>query len=96
LSDAVIAGDMCRLWPLILVGIAAAVILVNYPAWAIGSLWPDMSWLEDVSMFHLLKAQDVLNSGMAPSDALVLVAFTAICLGLALYHFPRRDLPAPT
>jgi ABC-2 type transport system permease protein len=78
------------------VGIPAAFILVNYLAWAIGSLWPDMRWLEDVSMFNLLKAQDVLSSGMAPSDAIVLVAFTAVCLGSALYHFPRRDLPAPT
>jgi ABC-2 type transport system permease protein len=77
-------------------GIPAAFILVNYLAWAIGSLWPDMRWLEDVSMFALLKAQDVLNSGMAPSDGLVLLAFAAICTGLALYHFPRRDLPAPT
>jgi ABC-type transport system involved in multi-copper enzyme maturation permease subunit len=33
---------------------------------------------------------------MALSDAFVLVAFTVICLGVALYHFPRRDLPAPT
>ncbi len=77
-------------------GIPAVFILVNYLAWAIGSLWPDMQWLEDVSMFNLLKAQEVLTSGLAPVDALVMLAFTAICLALALYHFPRRDLPAPT
>ena len=47
-------------------------------------------------MFNLLKAQEVLTSGLAPADALVMLAFTAICLALALYHFPRRDLPAPT
>ena len=29
------------------IGIPAAFILVNYLAWAIGSLWPDMRWLED-------------------------------------------------
>jgi ABC-2 type transport system permease protein len=78
------------------IGIPAAFILINYLAWAIGSLWPDVRWLEDYSMLNLLKARDILSDGLAPGDALVLVAFAALCLGFALVRFPRRDLPAPS
>ena len=45
------------------IGIPAVFVLLNYLAFAIGSIWPDMRWLEDYSMFNLLKAQDVLSGG---------------------------------
>jgi ABC-2 type transport system permease protein len=77
------------------IGIPAVFILLNYLAWAIGSIWPDMRWLEDYSMFNLLKAQDIIADGLATTDALILLAFSAVCLVIALYRFPRRDLPAP-
>jgi ABC-type transport system involved in multi-copper enzyme maturation permease subunit len=47
-------------------------------------------------MFNLLKPQDIIASGLAPTDALILLAFAVICLAVALYRFPRRDLPAPS
>jgi len=78
------------------VGVPAIFILLNYLAFAIGSIWPDVKWLGDYSVFHLLKAQDTLNSGLAPGDALILVAFSGVFVALALYLFPRRDLPAPS
>jgi ABC-2 type transport system permease protein len=78
------------------IGIPAVFVLVNYLAFAIGSIWPDMSWLQDYSMFNLLKARDILAGGIAVSDTLIMLGFAAFFVGLALYRFPRRDLPAPS
>ena len=77
------------------IGIPTAFVLLNYLAYAIGSIWPDVGFLEDWSMFSLLKARQVLNVGAQPGDFLVMGLFAAACLGIALYRFPRRDLPAP-
>jgi ABC-2 type transport system permease protein len=77
------------------IGIPAIFVLLNYLAYAIGSIWPDVGFLEDWSMFSLLKARQVLNVGAQPGDYAVLTLFTLACLGFALYRFPRRDLPAP-
>ena len=78
------------------VGIPAVFVLVNYLAFAIGSIWPDAKWLEDYSMFNLLKAQQVLEMGIAAIDLLIMAAFSAIFVALALYLFPRRDIPSPS
>jgi ABC-type transport system involved in multi-copper enzyme maturation permease subunit len=77
------------------IGIPLVFVLVNYLAWAIGSIWPDAAWLEDWSMFNLVKAQDVLADGLAVSDVLVLLAFSALCVAFTLLAFPRRDIAAP-
>ena len=39
------------------IAIPLAFVLVNYLANAIGSIWPDAAWLQDWSMFNLVKAQ---------------------------------------
>jgi ABC-2 type transport system permease protein len=77
------------------VGIPAAFVLLNYLAWAIGSIWPDVGFLEEWSMFSLLETQQVLAQGAAAGDVVAMVGFIAIFMGLAFYRFPRRDLPAP-
>jgi ABC-2 type transport system permease protein len=78
------------------IGIPAVFVLLNYLAFAIGGIWPDVGVLEDWSMFNLLKAQEVLAGGIALGDLaamlVIILAFTA----LAFYRFPRRDLPAPS
>jgi ABC-2 type transport system permease protein len=78
------------------IGLPLAFVLVNYLANAIGSLWPDMRWLEDWSMFTLVKAKTVLESGIAASDVAIMLAFIAIFVTLTLYLFPRRDIAAPS
>ena len=78
------------------IGIPAIFVLLNYLAFTIGGIWPDVGFLEDWSMFHLLKAQQVLDEGVVLSDVGVLVAFIALFVGIAFYRFPRRDLPAPS
>ena len=78
------------------IGIPAIFILLNYLAFLIGSIWPDAGFLEDWSMFNLLKAQDILVGGLAVSDAIVMLVFTLAFVALTLVMFPRRDLPAPS
>ncbi|MFO7531523.1 MAG: ABC transporter permease subunit [Candidatus Limnocylindrales bacterium] len=77
------------------IGLPAVFVLLNYLAFAIGSIWPDMRWLHDYSIFNLLKARPILDGGVAVSDLLVMLSFAAIFVAIAWYRFPRRDLPAP-
>lgn len=77
------------------IGIPAAFILLNYLAWAIGGIWPDVGVLEDWSVFNLLKAQSVLKDGLALSDLIVLMVLIVVLATVAFVRFPRRDLPAP-
>lgn len=78
------------------VGIPAVFILLNYLAFAIGSIWPDAQWLEEYSIFNLLKAQDILDVGIAPSDVAIMLGLIAAFVGFVLLAFPRRDIPAPS
>jgi len=77
-------------------GIPAIFVLLNYLAFAIGSIWPDVKVLGDWSMFNLLKARQILEGGVQVVDYAILVLFTLVFLAIALYRFPRRDLPAPS
>jgi ABC-2 type transport system permease protein len=76
--------------------IPLAFVLINYLANAIGSIWPDAAWLQDWSMFNLVKAQAILDGQMALSDLAILAAFAIAFVALTLYAFPRRDIPAPS
>ena len=77
-------------------GVPLVFLLVNYLADAIGSLWLDMSWLRDWSMFHLVKAQAVLEGDVAMADLAILAAIGGVAVVYALAVFPRRDLAAPS
>jgi ABC-2 type transport system permease protein len=77
------------------IGIPAVFVLLNYLAWAIGGIWPDVGFLEDWSAFSLLESQQVLSEGVAATDVLIMLAFVVVLAGVAWYRFPRRDLPAP-
>ena len=77
-------------------GVPLVFLLVNYLADAIGSLWPDASWLRDWSMFHLVKAQPVLDGGFPTADLALLLGIGAIAVVYAWIVFPRRDLAAPS
>ncbi len=68
----------------------------DYLADAIGSLWPDASWLRDWSMFHLVKAQPVLQGTIPTAELALLVGIGAIAVIYAWIAFPRRDLAAPS
>jgi ABC-type transport system involved in multi-copper enzyme maturation permease subunit len=77
-------------------GVSLVFVLVNYLVDVVGSLWPDAAWLRDWSMFHLVKAKEVLDAGLVVTDVAVLLAIIAACVGYALVVFPRRDIAAPS
>ena len=78
------------------VGIPAVIILVNYLVFVVGTIWPDAAFLEDWSLFALLRAQDILQDGLVVSESLVMLGLTVVLMGLTLVRFPGRDLPAPS
>ena len=77
-------------------GVPLVFMLINYLADVIGSLWPAASWLQDWSLFHLVKAKLVLDGKVAVSDLAVLAAVSAVAVAYALATFPKRDLAAPS
>jgi ABC-2 type transport system permease protein len=76
--------------------IPLAFVLLNYLANAIGSIWPDAGWLQDWSMFNLVKAQSILDEGLAVSDVTIMAGFAVVLIAFAAFSFPRRDIPAPS
>lgn len=75
--------------------IVLAVLLVAYFLQIIGSLWPDVDWLQPYSLFHYLDPDATLKEGLQSFDVAVLAAVAAIAIGYALVVFPRRDLASP-
>jgi ABC-2 type transport system permease protein len=76
-------------------GVSLVFVVLNYLADVIGSLWPDARWLRDWSMFHLVKAKEILEGTVPTTELILLVAITAAAIGYALWAFPRRDIAAP-
>ena len=61
----------------------------------LGTLWPDAAFLQPLSPFHYLGRSTILGGRGQAADLLVLVAWSC-CAGFGLWHFPRRDLAAPS
>jgi hypothetical protein len=77
-------------------GVTLAIVIVSYFLEILGSLWPDAAGLQPYSIFHYLKAKEVL-AGSADATGFVLLAVVAIAaVAWALAVFPRRDLAAPS
>jgi ABC-2 type transport system permease protein len=75
--------------------ITLAIVLTAYFLQVIGSLWPDVAWLQPYSLFHYLDPEPVLTAGLQPADLAVLGAVTLLAIAYAVFVFPRRDLAAP-
>jgi beta-exotoxin I transport system permease protein len=77
-------------------GIGLAVAIVSYFLDVLGSLWPDAKGLQPLSLFHYVRARDVLAGNIDPVDFAVLAGVAILGLVVALVVFPRRDLAAPS
>ena len=77
-------------------GLALAFVLVSYFFEALGSLWPDASFLQAYSLFHYLDARADLSGTPDASGFAILAAVIVACVTYALVVFPRRDLGAPS
>ena len=75
--------------------IVLATVVVAYFLQVIGSLWPDAEWVRPYSIFHYLKADETLQSGLQLVDVALLAAIAIAGVAYALTVFPRRDLAAP-
>jgi hypothetical protein len=71
-------------------------VIVSYFLEILGSLWPDAAGLQPSSIFHYLKAKDVLAGTADATGYVVLGIVAAAAVAWALVVFPRRDLAAPS
>ena len=77
-------------------GVTLGFAVLMYFLEILGSLWPAAEVLQPYSLFHYLKAKDILVGGVRPLDVALLVAIIMMAVGWALVVFPRRDLAAPS
>ncbi len=77
-------------------GIGVAIVLLGYFIEVLGTLWPDAAFLQPLSPFHYLKPLEVLGGRGQPADLAVLAAISVAAAAFGLWHFPRRDLAAPS
>ena len=76
-------------------GLTIAYLLVNYFLEILGSLWRDVAWSQQYSLFHHFNPGKILTGDADPIDFLILAVAIVIPVVYALIVFPRRDLAAP-
>ncbi len=77
-------------------GLTIAYLLVNYFLEILGSLWRDVAWSQQYSLFHHFNPGKILTGDADPLDFLMLTVAIVIPVVYALVVFPRRDLAAPS
>jgi hypothetical protein len=69
---------------------------VNYFLEILGSLWTDVAWSQQYSLFHHFQPGKILTGELDPLDLAIVGAAALIPIVYALMVFPRRDLAAPS
>lgn len=77
-------------------GLTLAYVLINYFLEILGSLWRDVAWSQQYSLFHHFNPGRILNGRADPFDFVLLIVAIVIPVAYALVVFPRRDLAAPS
>lgn len=77
------------------IGLSLAYLLVNYFFEILGSLWLEVEWTQEYSLFHHFQPSEILAGELDPVDVLILGIAFVVPLVYALIVFPRRDLAAP-
>lgn len=78
-------------------GLTLAFMLAMYMIDVIASLWPDVSDIAPLSLFHYVEAKPILDTGQIdPFNVALLLGVSAIAVAYGLAVFPRRDLGAPS
>jgi ABC-type transport system involved in multi-copper enzyme maturation permease subunit len=78
------------------IGLSLAYLLVNYFLEILGSLWTDVAWSQEYSLFHHFQVSEIIAGAADPADIIILVVAIAIPLAWGVIVFPRRDLAAPS
>ena len=77
------------------IGLTLAFLLLNYFLEILGSLWTDVAWTQDYSLFHRFNPTEILGGELDPVDLLVTAVAFMLPIAWALVVFPRRDIAAP-
>jgi ABC-2 type transport system permease protein len=77
-------------------GVTLLIVLVSYLFEVIGSLWPEMRGLGDLSLFHYVRTKELLEGTFRPTDAILIGGVMVAALAWAWFVFPRRDIGAPS
>lgn len=77
------------------IGVSLAFLLVNYFLEILGSLWTDVAWTQEYSLFHHFNPTEILGGSLDPVDLLITAVAFVVPIAWALIVFPRRDLAAP-
>ena len=73
-------------------GTGAGLAVTAFFVYSLTPLVPELAWLRPFTLFDRAIEDNPLVHGFATGDALVLVAFTAIMVTVAVLGFRRRDL----
>lgn len=76
-------------------GLTMAYLLVNYFFEILGSLWRDVEWTQEYSLFHHFQPSEILEGALDPIDLVIVGIAFVVPIVYALVVFPRRDLAAP-
>lgn len=77
-------------------GLTMAYLLINYFLEILGSLWRDVDWSQQYSLFHHFNPGKILTGNTEWADFLILAVAIVVPVVYALAVFPRRDLAAPS
>ncbi|MEO8252693.1 MAG: hypothetical protein ABI578_09500, partial [Chloroflexota bacterium] len=69
---------------------------INYFLEILGSLWRDVAWSQQYSLFHHFNPGKILTGQTDWLDLVILAVAIVIPVIYALVVFPRRDLSAPS
>jgi ABC-2 type transport system permease protein len=78
------------------IGLTMAYLLINYFLEILGSLWRDVDWSQQYSLFHHFNPGKILIGNTEWVDFLILAGAIIVPVAYALAVFPRRDLAAPS
>ena len=77
------------------IGLSMAYLILNYFLEILGSLWRDVAWTQEYSLFHHFQPSEILAGDLDPVDLVILAVAVVVPIVYALLVFPRRDLAAP-
>ena len=78
------------------IGLSVAYLLVNYFLEILGSLWTDVAWSQEYSLFHHFDPGAILTGDLRATDLLIVGVAAVVPIVYAVIVFPRRDLAAPS
>jgi ABC-2 type transport system permease protein len=77
-------------------GLSIGFLVLNYFVEVLGSLWTDVDWSQEYSLFHHFQAEEILTGAADPLDFVIVGLAVLLPIAYALIVFPRRDLAAPS